>query len=517
MGHRRVPAPALAVAAQALLVALPLWAAANPVRIQTGPSAHRHTHTQAMGIPHARMQLIEHQPPTGMQFAFLMTDGSVLAQSGQANTWYKYVPDITGNYANGTWTQVATMPNGYAPSAFSSAVLADGRLAVSGGEYNENGNYQLQLTNLGAVYDPVKNTWTKLGHPRGWQFIGDSPNSVLPNGDFLVGQKLTKQAAYVNPVTLKWTKVPTLGKADFNAEEGWTLLPNGTILTADVKDAPNSEIYNPSTGRWVSAGSTIVDLHSPSPYHSCLQYGPKKKDCYLPPGEIGPAILRPDGTVFATGSGSGPSSSGPGHTSVYHTTGSLAGTWTRGPDFPNDDDAGDSFACLLPSGNVLVQGVSGALYEFNGTSFTQTGGSDGSLLVLPSGQVLTIGYEMSIYTPSGSPQASWAPTISSVPTSLTRGSTYQISGTQFNGLSQAESFGDEYQNATNYPLVRIVNNNTQHVFYARTHGHSTMGVATGSTPVSTNFDVPSGAETGPSTLVVVANGIASSPAAVTLK
>ena len=38
----------------------------------------------------------------------------------------------------------------------------------------------------------------------------------------------------------------------------------------------------------------------------CLQYGPKTKDCYLPPGEIGPAILRPDGTVFDTGSGSGP-------------------------------------------------------------------------------------------------------------------------------------------------------------------------------------------------------------------
>ena len=369
MGHRRVPAPALAVAAQALLVAFPLWAAANPVRILTGPSAHRHVHVQATGIPHARMQLLAHQPPTGMQFAFLMTDGSVLAQSGQGNTWYKYVPDITGNYANGTWTQVATMPNGYAPSAFSSAVLADGRLAVSGGEYNEGGNYQLQLTNLGAIYDPVKNTWTKLGHPRGWQFIGDSPNSVLPNGDFLVGQKLTKQAAYLNPATLKWTKVPTRGKADFNSEEGWTLLANGTILTADVKDAPNSEIYNPATGRWVSAGSTIVDLHSPSPYHSCLQYGPKKKDCYLPPGEIGPAILRPDGTVFATGSGSGPSGGGPGHTSIYHTTGSLAGTWTDGPRLPQRRRR--RRLVRVPAARAATcwsRGVSGALYEFNGTT-----------------------------------------------------------------------------------------------------------------------------------------------------
>jgi hypothetical protein len=51
--------------------------------------------------------------------------------------------------------------------------------------------------------------------------------------------------------------------------------------------------------------------------------------------------------------------------------------------------------------------------------------------------------------------------------------------------------------------------------YARTHGH-TMGVATGATPVTTNFDVPAGAETGPSTLVVVANGIASASRNVTV-
>jgi hypothetical protein len=97
-----------------------------------------------------------------------------------------------------------------------------------------------------------------------------------------------------------------------------------------------------------------------------------------------------------------------------------------------------------------------------------------------------------------------------------RGSTYRISGQQFNGLSQAASFGDEFETATNYPLVRITNNATGHVVYARTHGHSTMGVATGQTRVSTNFDVPAAAETGGSSLEVVANGIASQPVAITV-
>jgi len=97
-----------------------------------------------------------------------------------------------------------------------------------------------------------------------------------------------------------------------------------------------------------------------------------------------------------------------------------------------------------------------------------------------------------------------------------RGSTYQLSGTQFNGLSQAAAYGDEFHTATNYPLVRIANNASGHVLYARTHDHSTMGVATGSKIVSTNFDVPATMETGASSLVVVANGIPSPPVSVTV-
>jgi hypothetical protein len=457
---------------------------------------------------------IRRQPPVGMVMAWLLTDGSILTQSG-ANTsnWYRYVPDAKGSYTDGTWTQVASLQSGYSPLYFAADVLADGRLAISGGEYNFPGNgYDLQLTNLGAVYDPVKNMWTPLSHPNKWLYIGDSPSTVLPNGKMLVGDKLHKWDATIDPATLQYKAVGHTGKSDFNAEEGWTLLPNGKILTADVKNAPNSEIYNPATHTWKSAGSTIVDLHSPSPY-GCLMYGPNL--CYYPPGEIGPSILRPDGTVFYTGSYT--MNGGAGHTAIYNSS---SGTWTKGPDFPNGDNAGDSYATLEPSGNVLVFGSSGRVYEWNGTSLTQVNGISyaGPPLLLPSGQVMVLSYSsVMIYTPTGQPQSSWLPTISYVPSTLTRGQTYKVTGTQFNGFGQAMSYGDENENATNYPLVRITNNSTGNVFYARTHGHSTMGVATGSTPVSTNFDVPAKMDTGASTLVVVANGIASKTVTVTIK
>jgi len=135
-------------------------------------------------------------------------------------------------------------------------------------------------------------------------------------------------------------------------------------------------------------------------------------------------------------------------------------------------------------------------------------------MMLPTGQVLVGGTE--VYNPTGTFEAGWAPVITSVATSVNRGSTYKISGTQFNGLSQAAAFGDEFQTATNYPLVRITNTGTGHVFYAKTHNHSTMAVATGSAIVSTNFDVPATMETGASTLEVVANGIPSAAVSITV-
>jgi hypothetical protein len=459
---------------------------------------------------------VKHQYPGGIQMAFLMTDGTVLVQSG-ASSWYRYAPDTSGGYSDGTFTQVASLPAGYGPSAYSSQVLADGRFVITGGEYNTPSNgYPLQLTNLGAVYDPVAETWTSLGHPHRWKWIGDSPSSMLPDGRLLLGQKLTRRDAALDPKTLQWTTVSDDGKADFNAEEGWTLLPDGTILTADVKNAPNSEIYNPATGKWKTAGSTIVDLHSPDGY-GCIKYGPKTKDCYDPPGEIGPAMLRPDGTVFATGSASGQNGSGPGHTAIYHTKGSLSGTWTVGPDFPNNDNAGDSYAILEPSGNVLVIGVSYVIWEFDGTSFKEVANNVGPPILLPTGQLAMFGQgSVSLYTPTGKPKADWAPTIKSYPKSVKAGKTYKITGTQFTGLSQAMAFGDELQNSTSYPLVRITNHANGHVFYARTHDHSTMGVATGSKLVWTYFDVPKSIDAGASTLEVVANGIPSKAVDVTV-
>lgn len=454
---------------------------------------------------------LKNQPPDGALVTWQLTDGTVMAQSYSENTFYKLTPDNTGSYVNGTWSQVATLPSGYVPLYFPAAVLADGRLVIAGGEYN-NGSFA--FSNKVAIYDPVANTWTALKPPKGWLNIGDSPSAVLPDGRFTIGDKFHSKVAALDPKTLKWTELGSKHKNEnWNAEEGWVLLPTGHVLTWDVKDNPLSEEYDPKNGKWTNLGTTVQNLEGPCLECSCIRV-PPKNFCYYSPGETGPGILRPDGTVFATGALHAGDTTA--HTSIF-TPGS---GWSAGPDWPDGDQASDSAAALLPDGNVLAEGSSGYLYEFDGTNFTRenvgtVNAAYSSLMVLPTGEVLVAGY--AVYQPKGTYQQAWQPTISTYPSTVTRGSTYQISGTQFNGLSQAAGFGDEVETWTNYPLVRITNNSTGHVFYARTHDHSSMGVATGSKPVSTNFDVPSGMETGASSLVVVANGIPSSPVSVTVQ
>lgn len=472
----------------------------------------------SIGAAAQSWQALNNKASFGAGAMLLLTDGSVLVHSEQSNSqnWYKLTPDASGSYVNGTWSQIATMPAGYAPLYFGSAVLPDGRVIVEGGEYN---NLQAVWTNQGAIYDPLADAWTSVQPPSGWHHIGDAPASVLPNGIFMQSDCCGKVAALLDPTTLTWT--PTgANKFDVYDEEGFTLLPSGKLLTVDAYvfqyDATgmNSELYDPATGTWTSAGSTGVQL-----WDSC---GGSNGASY----EVGPAVLRPDGTVLATGA----NGCGAGHTAIYN---SKTGTWTPGPDFPSVDAASDAPAALETNGKVLVMTSTevfqrgATFYEWDGTSFNKivgppSGSSDssfyGHFLELPSGQILFSDFsnDIEVFTPAGTYDPSWAPAISKAPKNVKRGSTYTVSGTQFNGLSQGAAYGDDYQSATNYPLVRITNNTTGHVFYCRTHNFSTMAVATGNASVSTDFDVPAGAESGASTLTVVANGIPSASVAVTV-
>jgi len=447
----------------------------------------------------------------------LLTDGTVIMHDGCTTDWYKLTPDNTGNYQKGTWTKTASMQAGYQPLYFASQVLADGRVIVNGGEYN---NCSAVWTTLGSLYDPVADRWTAVSPPVGWTTIGDAQSIVRADGVYMLANCCTSQAALATIVgtTVTWSSTGT-GKADINDEEGWTILPGGNILAVDANrnltmNFSNTEYYSPATGAWTAGQNTIGRMTDTNSH------------------EIGPASLLPNGLVFQAG--------GTGHTGVLDT---VTGAWTAGPDFPTIlgqlYNAADAPSAVLPNGNVLIQlspGVFNSPSHFfevkvrkatkvkikqvsDPASAPNQSSYEGRMLVLPTGQVLwgsDVG-DVEIYTPKGKAKKAWAPTITSAPVSVSRGSANNlVQGTLFNGLTMGGAYGDDAQTATNYPLVRIINGATGHVCYARTHNHSAMGISTVGVPTSTQFDVPISCETGASQLVVVTNGIPSAPVAITV-
>ncbi|MFY9972135.1 MAG: hypothetical protein WAK41_22280 [Roseiarcus sp.] len=469
--------------------------------------------------------------PASIDTMLLLTDGSVMAHVLASSSWYRLIPDTSGSYASGTWKQTASMlsdsnmpagQNGptYGPVFFGSAVLQDGTVIVYGGEYNVQ--YSANSNAVDALevqlYDPTIDSWTILPNPPGWSNIGDPASAVLADGRVLFGNPNNAAMALFDPQTQAYFF--TSAKNDNSSEETLTLLPTGDVLTAQCSNGANAEMYTPSTDVWLQMGSTGVSLPQ-----SCPGQG----------AEIGPAILLPNGNVFAIGA--------TGNTAIY-TPGAagVAGTWSNGPalvDTTNNNTTlfpMDAPAVLLTNGQVLVTGSPSPpcsypgptkflLYNpstnkapiFTGPTNNSTACFEGRFLLLPSGEVLYSNQSstISILASVGGAQGGWAPTITNCPNSLILGHTYQIFGTQFNGLSQACSYGDDAQMATNYPIVRL-QDSSNNVYYLRTANHSTMAVATGAATVSTFVSVPTNIPLGQYNLFVVANGIPSAPFAVSV-
>jgi hypothetical protein len=471
--------------------------------------------------------------------AFLLTDGSVLMQECifgyGTRRWWKLVPDNLGSYFNGTWQRVHDSHVGR--KYFASAMLADGRLLVCGGEYSDASGVNLEdKSNRCEIYDPVADAWTEISPPvdangAAWGHIGDAGCALLADGTFLMGNSDDHQTAIFNPAAMSWNL--TTDKHQRSAEESWTLLQDGAVVTANCWGHPASERFVPANNGWSIDGSI--------PATSDLVENASK--------EIGPGVLLPDGRAFYVGA--------TGKTALYHpaATANVHGKWTDGPILPKagsqEQGAKDGPGCLLVNGDVLfgiapVNGKGGegdylsptGFFEFDGAnvnSTTNPPNSDhptyvGRMLLLPSGDVMFVREDDSsfyAYTDYGSPNDKWRPIIKACPATIAPGSTIQIAGLQFNGFSQAVGYGDDSTAATNYPAVRIKNRQSGHLRYCRTFDHSTldalgnvtpsMAVATGSKVITTNVAVPADLEPGDSDLFVVANGIESLPYRVSVR
>ncbi|MEP7169632.1 MAG: T9SS type A sorting domain-containing protein [Bacteroidota bacterium] len=436
----------------------------------------------------------------------LLSDGTVIVKTESGGTdgigslWNKLTPDIHGSYLSGTWSSIAAMHS--TRLYYSSQILKDGRVYVAGGEYG-TGYTQ------GETYDPLTNVWTTNPSPGA---VSDANSAILEDGrvlQALVTGNLKGNVIY-NPLTNTYSAGPScLG---IHNESAWVKLPDNSILMVD-RLSTSSERYIPSLNQWVADGTVPVALFDP--------FG----------DETGGAVMLPDGRAFFIGS--------PGNTAYYTPSGNNSpGTWAAGPVIPGSHGTPDAAAAMMVNGRVLCAvspvptsanhfPAPTSYYEFDyvANSFTQIDAPGGGLtrnhacytanmLNLPDGTILYSEQDDDqyyIYTPGGSPLASGKPAINSITSSDC--STYTITGTKFNGISEGSTYGDDWQMSTNYPVIRLTSGTN--VYYARTFNWNSTGVRRGTLADTTQFTLPPGLPAGTYSLVVTANGIASNPISFT--
>jgi len=441
------------------------------------------------------------QAPSTISEIYLLSDGSVMAldkRNGAVNS-YRLVPDIHGNYINGTWSQLASMHDGR--DGFATQILTDGRVFCVGGEHG-GGECSAE------TYDPLLNAWTLC--PSTGAAYSDACSEILPNGNVLVspvGPTNYGGTLIYNPTQNDWVAGPNLYRGYDETEGCWVKLPDNSILTVDF-GTTNSERYIPSLNQWINDGNIPVNL---------WQGG----------AEIGAGLLLPNGNVFWLGQT---------NTALYTPSGTTnMGVWQAGPIIPNGQEAEIGPACMMPNGKALCMvhpsgtyGPPGSFYEYDPTAnaFTQAalpGGNsnlypnDAGMTVLPDGTILVSfnGFSATYcYQPDGSQLAAGKPTIISITNTAYR--TYHLTGQMLNGLNEGPNYGGGNQeNSCNYPLVRMSNSVSGNVYYARTYNWSSNGVMTGTNIVSTEFMVPANLPAGNYSLVVVADGISSTQVSFT--
>jgi len=433
----------------------------------------------------------------------VLSDGSVICKTysggsdGIGNVWNKLTPDLHGSYISGTWSSIAPMKD--TRLYFSSQVLMDGRVYVAGGEYGTGGA-------KGEVYNPLTNAWTSTPAPG--NTLSDANSELLPDGRVLqaVVAGTLKSTLIYNPTTNTYSAGPTAN--GIHNESVWMKLADSSVLFVD-RGATSSDRYIPSRNVWMVDGVVPLALFD--------AYGL----------ETGGAVLLPNGKAFFLGSTGG-------KTAIYTPSNSTtkAGVWSTGPVIPGNGGGPDAPLAMMSDGKVLcVVSPSptsanhfpspSSFYELDPVTntFTQVGAPGGGTTIADSSYVMTMvdlpdGTVMFsrqgtsiyyIYRPSGAPLVAGKPTITNIEQDGC--AQFKLTGTQFNGISQGASYGDDWQMNTNYPVVRM--SSGTNVYYGRTFNWNSTGVMTGNLVTTTKFTVPASVPAGSYSLVVTANGIAS--------
>jgi large repetitive protein len=164
---------------------------------------------------------------------------------------------LVGVAAAATWSPAGNLTLGRTPEA---ALLADGRVLVTGGATSVGNTYD---TKLAEIYDPSTNSWSPTGSTTNGRT--DHTATRLADGRVLVAGGENSNIC-TNDVTTELYD-PSSGTWSFTGNANVartgataTLLTNGKVLLAGGGNRcgtvfSSAELYDPLTGTWTSTGS----------------------------------------------------------------------------------------------------------------------------------------------------------------------------------------------------------------------------------------------------------------------
>jgi uncharacterized delta-60 repeat protein len=426
--------------------------------------------------------------------AALLPNGSVLMAGGSTLTSVELY-----NPASGTFS--GTGPLSVARTFPTATLLTNGKVLVVGGS-DSGGSNNL---NSAELYDPASGTFSPTGSlstVRRWHTA-----TLLPNGKVLIAGGVSPgstSAELYDPVSGTFSAAGFLVTA--RSAHTATLLPNGKVLLAGGTGGTSAELYDPATGTFSATGPLVT----PRSFHT--------------------ATLLPNGKVFIAGGFGGVASA-----VLYDpASGTFSATASLGTA------RGLHTATLLANGKVLIAGGSNGgpalpsaeLYDpatgtTSATGPMTSGRYQHTATLLANAKVLMAGYTSSaeLYDVGDGYLDARRPVISGTPTSIIQPAVIALTGSNFEGDSEASSSGTN-NSATNYPILQLMRiDNEQMSFlsganwtattlnsippFGLTGGHYRATIFTNAIPsLSTNILIlgPTITDTAPATCLPTAGG-----------
>jgi hypothetical protein len=337
-----------------------------PASRPAGPVPARWQFTGSLAVGHSNARLAQ------------LPDGRVLATSGATASGALTPAAEIYDPGTGHWTQ-AGMLNDPRVAFGQPSVLPDGDVLVAGGTNASVVDYA-----TAELYNPAAGRWTLTGSLNTARRY--DVQVELADGEVLVATgshgpptctRYLSSAELYNPATGRWTYtgstlVPRESATAIRLADGRVLLAggyNGGGSACTDTDPVDTEIYDPATGQWSSAGNlphgwlggTMVLLpdhrvlmvdgwqHGSGNFAEAVIFNPATgqwSEAARPvlPRSGAAATLLPDGDVLV-------SQGGQSRSEIYAPA---TNTWSLTATAPGENNGGQTF--LLPDGKVLLAG-----------------------------------------------------------------------------------------------------------------------------------------------------------------